>query len=86
MKNLGKIGIDKISGFRGMITAKINYLYGADEYKLTPTELSNGAIGTELWFPVNRIKISNDSDERPIGFSNPIDTEDWEDDEELPGN
>ena len=32
MKNLGKIGIDKISGFTGMITARLNYLYGEDEY------------------------------------------------------
>ena len=69
MKNLGKIGIDKVSGFTGMITARLNYLYGEDEYKLTPTELSNGSIGAELWFPVSRIKISENSTEKYIGFS-----------------
>ena len=77
MKNLGKIGIDKVSGFTGMITARINYLYGEDEYKLTPTKLSNGTIGTEIWLPVSRIKISENSTERQIGFSDSEDLNDY---------
>ena len=77
MKNLGKIGIDKVSGFTGMITAKINYLYGEDEYKLTPTKLRNGAIDAELWLPVTRIKISESSTERQIGFSDSCNMDDY---------
>lgn len=57
MKNLGKKAKDKITGFTGIITSKINYITGCDQYGLTPAVSKEGKIGDSQWFDENRIKI-----------------------------
>lgn len=71
MENIGKIGQDKLTGFRGVVTAKVEYLIGESQYELTP----NFGIGdyqytTSLvksgWFITSRIKIIEDLIQKPI--------------------
>ena len=57
MENLGKKGEDKITGFKGIITAKCTYLYGCNQYGLTPTVNKDGKTGDTCWFDEGRIKI-----------------------------
>lgn len=57
MENFGKKGTDKVTGFSGVITAKINYMYGCSQYGITPP------IGEDMkrrdveWFDEGRIEI-----------------------------
>lgn len=62
MENLGKIGQDKLTGFRGTITAKVDYLIGESQYELTPNHGAKDyefttAIAKSEWFIIPRIKI-----------------------------
>lgn len=48
---------DKISGFKGIITAKCFHLYGCAQYALNPEVNEKGETGTIHWFDEGRIEI-----------------------------
>jgi hypothetical protein len=59
MENMGKKARDKVTGFEGIITAKVHYMYGCDQYGLTPKVL-DGKIGDTNFFDEGRIEIIGD--------------------------
>lgn len=56
MQLLGKKGKDKVTNFEGIITAKVSYLTGCDQYCLTP-EAKDSKIESNQWFDVARVEI-----------------------------
>ena len=58
MLELGKKGKDQITGFTGIITGSASYLYGCDQYCLTPCVTKDGKITEGEWFDEGRIKIT----------------------------
>jgi len=57
---LGLIAKDKITGFKGMITARIEYLTGCNRYCLQPTELDGYKIPESNYFDEGQIEIVSD--------------------------
>jgi hypothetical protein len=57
MKNLGKLGKDKITGFTGIITGRCDYLYGCGQYGLNPEVDKDGKIREMAWFDIGRVEI-----------------------------
>jgi len=57
MKNLGKKGKDKITGFEGIIIGRCAYLYGCTQYCLTPKAVKGETKDSE-WFGEGRIQIT----------------------------
>lgn len=49
MITLGKEGKDKITGFQGIITGRVEYLYGCNQYCLVP-KAKDGEIKSGEWF------------------------------------
>jgi hypothetical protein len=57
MQNLGRKGRDKVTGFEGIITGKVKWLYGCDQYVIAPEATKDGKLGDSYWFDVGRIEI-----------------------------
>jgi len=57
MKNFGKKGKDKVTGFEGVITAKCFHLYGCAQYLLTPSVDKDGKRQNGEWFDEGRIEV-----------------------------
>jgi len=57
MNNLGMKARDKVTGFEGIITGKINYLYGCSQYGIVPPVTPDNKIGDCQWFDEGRIEI-----------------------------
>lgn len=55
---LGRKGKDKITGFEGIVTAHVDYLYGCDQYALTPAVGSDVKTLKSQWFDQGRIEIT----------------------------
>jgi hypothetical protein len=55
---LGKKAIDKVSGFTGMLTAKIEYLYGNDRYLIDPKVCEDNKYQEGQWFDEERIELA----------------------------
>ena len=62
MKNLGKKGKDKITGFEGIIVGKISYLFGCDQYGIAPQTFNkeSGKRADTEWFDEGRIEITGE--------------------------
>ena len=56
MTNLGKKAMDKITGFEGIITGKVTYLYGCNQYLLVP-KAKDGEIKDGNWFDEGRVTM-----------------------------
>ena len=52
---IGDIAQDNITGFAGLIDAKIEYLTGCTQFRLQPRELKDGKIQEAVWFDENRL-------------------------------
>ncbi len=48
---LGKIYTDRVTGFRGVATARCEYLYDSNKVLLTHRGLSGASDVREYWFP-----------------------------------
>ena len=57
MLELGNEGKDKITGFKGIITARHQYITGCDQYTLSPKMNSDGDLGDSYQFDEGRIDI-----------------------------
>ncbi len=56
----GKEAKDKITGFKGIITGRIDYLYGCSQYCLNPPLDKDGKKQNIEWFDEGRIEIIGD--------------------------
>lgn len=54
--NLGAHVRDTITGFRGVVTARIEYLTGCRQYTLTPTTLHDAKPIPSEWFDESRLE------------------------------
>ena len=54
---LGVLAKDKITGFEGIITAKIEYLTGCDQYCLSPKIDKDGKIPEGAYFDGARLEF-----------------------------
>lgn len=57
MIDLGKKAKDKITGFEGIITGRAQYLYGCDQYLVTPPA-KDGAKIEAYWFDEGRLEVT----------------------------
>ena len=57
MLKLGQEGKDKITGFKGIITSRHQYITGCDQYALTP-KMKKGELGENIQFDEGRIEIT----------------------------
>ena len=55
----GKLCRDKVTGFKGVCTGKITWMYGCDQYCLTPRvkEGEENKLGSGEWFDDGRVEI-----------------------------
>lgn len=54
---LGKEAKDKITGFKGIIIGRTEYLYGCNVYGVAPKSMKDGQKQETEWFDEGRIKI-----------------------------
>jgi hypothetical protein len=59
MDNLGYTGVDRITGFRGVITGHTRYLTGCSQLLLSPPA-KDGAYVDGQWFDEQRVTITED--------------------------
>jgi len=57
MIKLGQKARDKITGFTGIVIGKIDYLFGCNQYGLTPEIDKDGKTGETQWFDDGRIVV-----------------------------
>jgi hypothetical protein len=57
MFTLGQKAKDKITGFEGILVARVSYLYGCDQYGITPPA-TDGKCGDSQYFDEGRIEIT----------------------------
>lgn len=55
---LGKIGKDKITGFAGIITSRVNFLTGCNRYCIQPTKLHEGKPIEGVYFDEDQVEIT----------------------------
>ena len=56
MIDLGQKAKDIITGFEGIIVGRAQYLYGCDQYAITPLA-QDGKINDSQWFDEGRIRV-----------------------------
>lgn len=54
---LGKEAVDKITGFKGIIIGRIEYMFGCAQYGLSPKVGDDGKTLSTEWFDEGRIEI-----------------------------
>jgi len=54
---LGKTGKDKITGFKGILTSRCEFLTGCNRYCVQPTELKDGKPIDGIYFDEAQIEI-----------------------------
>lgn len=57
MDKLGMKAKDKITGFKGIIVSKINYLFGCSQYGIAP-EADDGKVKDTHYFDEGRVEIT----------------------------
>jgi hypothetical protein len=58
---------DSLTGFRGIVTARTEYLYGVPQVCIVPKQLQDGLPITGQWFEESRVVVE-DEIERPGHF------------------
>lgn len=54
---LGQEARDKITGFKGIIIGRADYLFGCAQYALTPKTNEAGEVKDTQWFDEGRIEV-----------------------------
>jgi hypothetical protein len=57
MIKLGLEGKDKVTGFQGIIIARVEFLFGCNQYGLAPKVTDNGEVKDTQYFDEGRIEI-----------------------------
>lgn len=60
VENFGKKAKDKVTGFTGIITALTVYMYGCEQYLITPPVDKDGKRVNGEWFDSGRIELIDD--------------------------
>ncbi len=60
-KLFGKMAKDKVTGFQGVVTGKLKWMYGCTQYCLTPKVDKDGKLVSGEWFDEGRLEILKDS-------------------------
>jgi hypothetical protein len=55
--DLGDEVVDRITGFTGVVMAKIQYLTGCDQMQVQPKAESSMKLNDSLWFDVERLQL-----------------------------
>jgi len=58
MIELGQEAKDKITGFKGVITSRLTFLYGCDQYGISPKANEAGEIKLTEYFDEGRLEIT----------------------------
>jgi len=58
MQELGKQARDRVTGFEGIITARIQHLTGCDRYLLTPPVDKEGNFREPIWLDEGLLEIT----------------------------
>ena len=53
----GKEGRDKVTGFKGIIVGKLQYMFGCTQYGLAPKVTKEGKCEETTWFDEGRIEV-----------------------------
>ncbi len=70
MITLGSKVRDRISGTKGMVIGRAEYLYGSPQILFGYTEIdSNGKISSSDWFDEARFEVIEDGNRPPLGFT-----------------
>lgn len=57
MIELGREYKDKITGFKGICTGKVQYISGCDQALLSPAAGKDGSLRGAEWFDVQRLDV-----------------------------
>lgn len=55
--SLGQTVTDKITGFKGVVTARCEYISGCDQALVSPPVDDKGKIDDGRWFVVQRLEV-----------------------------
>lgn len=55
--HFGREATDKITGFKGIVTARVTYMYGCEQYLVTPPVSKDGQRQEGEWFDIGRLDI-----------------------------
>jgi len=76
---LGKEAKDKVTGFKGVITGRSDFIAGCRQYCLTPPMKDDGKLADAHWFDEERIEVVGDGvaiaavkTGGPVGSERPI--------------
>lgn len=61
MNKIGHIAVDKITGLKGVITAKAEFLHGQPRYELSPSKLHEGTLVKPVWLDEPRLTFGKRS-------------------------
>ena len=59
--NTGSKAVDKLTGFAGTVTARIEYITGCIQYQLQPYGLKEGKVIEPQWFDESRLDAVDES-------------------------
>lgn len=59
LQYLGYQVVDKVTGFKGVVSSVSFDLYGCIQTVVTPPVNSEGKTGDSMWFDINRLKITS---------------------------
>jgi hypothetical protein len=59
-KFFGKKARDKVTGFEGVVTGKIEWMYGCNQYCILPPVDKDGKLPGGEWFDEGRVEIIGD--------------------------
>ena len=57
MITLGQKAKDKVTGFKGILIGRCQYLTGCDQYGIVPAVGKDGKTGDVQWFDEGRIQV-----------------------------
>ena len=58
MIELGKTAKDIVTGFEGIVTGRVEYLTGCNQYLVTPKIKDGASKSDALWFDENRLTVT----------------------------
>lgn len=58
-QKLGTTVVDKITGFRGVVTGRVEYISGCNQLLVTPKSDKDGALNEAQWFDEQRCATDN---------------------------
>lgn len=59
---LGRTATDKITGFKGVVTGRVEYLTGCNQLLIAPKVGSDGALKDSQWFDEQRCEFDDSAE------------------------